>query len=193
MENRRLGNSNLEVSAQGLGCMSMSDFYGERNDSESVRTINHALDLGINLLDTSDMYGTGENEKLVGRAIRGRRNEVILSSKFGVVREPNSSYSEGSWLNGKPEYVKAACEASLLRLGVDHIDLYYLHRVDPNTPVEETVGAMADLVKEGKVRYLGLSEASVEQLHRAHAIHPITALQTEYSLWTRNKIGRAHV
>lgn len=186
MENRRLGNSNLEVSAQGLGCMSMSDFYGERNDSESVRTINHALDLGINLLDTSDMYGTGENEKLVGRAIRGRRNEVILSSKFGVVREPNSSYSEGSWLNGRPEYVKAACEASLLRLGVDHIDLYYLHRVDPNTPVEETVGAMADLVKEGKVRYLGLSEASAEQLHKAHAIHPITALQTEYSLWTRD-------
>lgn len=182
MEKRALGSSGLKVSAMGLGCMTMSDFYGsDRDEQESIRTIHRALDLGVNFLDTSDLYGNGENEKLVGKAIKDRRDEVVLATKFGVVREG------GYWgYNGSPRYVKAAAEASLRRLGVDHIDLYYLHRIDPYTPIEETVGAMADLVREGKVRYIGLSEAPAHLIRRAHAVHPITAVQTEYSLWSRD-------
>lgn len=182
MEKRALGSSGLKVSAMGLGCMTMSDFYGsDRDEQESIRTIHRALDLGVNFLDTSDLYGNGENEKLVGKAIKDRRDEVVLATKFGVVREG------GYWgYNGSPRYVKAAAEASLRRLGVDHIDLYYLHRIDPYTPIEETVGAMADLVREGKVRYIGLSEAPAQLIRRAHAVHPITAVQTEYSLWSRD-------
>jgi aryl-alcohol dehydrogenase-like predicted oxidoreductase len=182
MEKRALGSSGLEVSAMGLGCMTMSDFYGsDRDEQESIRTIHRALDLGVDFLDTSDLYGNGENEKLVGKAIKDRRHEVVLATKFGVVREG------GFWgYNGSPRYVKAAAEASLRRLGVDHIDLYYLHRIDPYTPIEETVGAMADLVREGKVRYIGLSEAPAQLIRRAHAVHPITAVQTEYSLWSRD-------
>ncbi len=182
MEKRALGSSGLKVSAMGLGCMTMSDFYGsDRDEQESIRTIHRALDLGVNFLDTSDLYGNGENEKLVGKAIKDRRDEVVLATKFGVVREG------GYWgYNGSPRYVKAAAEASLRRLGVDHIDLYYLHRIDPFTPIEETVGAMAELVKEGKVRYIGLSEAPAHLIRRAHAVHPITAVQTEYSLWSRD-------
>jgi len=182
MEKRALGSSGLKVSAMGLGCMTMSDFYGsDRDEQESIRTIHRALDLGVNFLDTSDLYGNGENEKLVGKAIKDRRDEVVLATKFGVVREG------GYWgYNGSPRYVKAAAEASLRRLGVDHIDLYYLHRIDPFTPIEETVGAMAELVKEGKVRYIGLSEAPAQLIRRAHAVHPITAVQTEYSLWSRD-------
>ncbi|MFL0557757.1 aldo/keto reductase [Paenibacillus barengoltzii] len=182
MEKRALGSSGLKVSAMGLGCMTMSDFYGsDRDEQESIRTIHRALDLGVNFLDTSDLYGNGENEKLVGKAIKDRRDEVVLATKFGVVREG------GYWgYNGNPRYVKAAAEASLRRLGVDHIDLYYLHRIDPFTPIEETVGAMAELVKEGKVRYIGLSEAPAHLIRRAHAVHPITAVQTEYSLWSRD-------
>lgn len=183
MESRRLGKSGPTVSALGLGCMGMSEFYGARDNTESVATLHRALDLGINFLDTADIYGLGHNEELVGKAIRDRRGEVILATKFGIVRG-----SDGSWkgVNGKPGYVRTACEASLRRLGVDVIDLYYQHRVDPETPVEETVGAMAALVREGKVRFLGLSEAAPATIRRAHAIHPIAALQSEYSLWTRD-------
>ena len=183
MERRHLGSHGLVVSAMGLGCMGMSEFYGGHDDAESVATIHRAIDLGITFLDTSDSYGPKTNEQLVGRAVRDRRDHVAIATKFGFVRRP-----DGSWagVSGRSEYVRQACDASLARLGVDHIDLYYQHRVDPSVPIEETVGAMAELVRAGKVHYLGLSEAAPATIRRAHATHPISALQTEYSLWSRD-------
>jgi aryl-alcohol dehydrogenase-like predicted oxidoreductase len=183
MRKRHLGSQGLEVSEIGLGCMGMSEFYGARDDAQSIDTIHRALDRGVTFLDTADVYGPFTNEHLVGRAIRDRRDHVIVATKFGNERRP-----DGSWIgiNGRPEYVRAACDASLKRLGIDTIDLYYQHRVDANTPIEETVGAMADLVRDGKVRYLGLSEAAAKTIRRAHKVFPISALQTEYSLWTRD-------
>jgi aryl-alcohol dehydrogenase-like predicted oxidoreductase len=183
MKQRKLGNQGLVVSAIGLGCMGMSEFYGNRDDQESIATIHRALDLGVTLLDTADVYGPFTNEELVSRAVKNRRKEVVLATKFGIVRTADLTTRS---VNGRPEYVRSACEGSLRRLGVDVIDLYYQHRVDPNTPIEETVGAMAELAREGKVRFLGLSEAGPQTIRRAHAVHPITALQTEYSLWSRD-------
>jgi aryl-alcohol dehydrogenase-like predicted oxidoreductase len=183
MQTTDLGSQGLRVGLQGLGCMGMSEFYGAGDDVESIATIHRALDLGVTLLDTADMYGPFTNEQLVGRAIADRREGVIVATKFGNVRDPDNPANRS--INGRPEYVRSACDASLRRLGLDHIDLYYQHRVDRNTPIEETVGAMAELVTAGKVRYLGLSEAAPETIRRAHAVHPISALQTEYSIWSR--------
>src|SRR5690349_8730300 len=187
MQTRTLGNRSAapRVSALGLGCMGMSAFYGAHDDAESIATIHHALERGLNLLDTADMYGPHTNELLVGKALKGRREQAFVATKFGIMLDPNDAQARG--VNGRPEYVHAACDASLKRLGIDTIDLYYQHRVDPQVPIEETVGAMAELVSAGKVRYLGLSEASVATLERAHKVHPISALQSEYSLWSRDQ------
>jgi aryl-alcohol dehydrogenase-like predicted oxidoreductase len=184
MEAIALGTQGLTVSRQGLGCMGMSDFYGPRDDVESTATIHRALELGVTFFDTADMYGPYTNEVLVGKALAGHRDEAVIATKFGIVRDPDDPSRRG--VNGRPEYVRSSCDGSLSRLGVDHIDLYYQHRVDPDTPIEETVGAMAELVAQGKVRYIGLSEAAPATLRRAHAVHPISALQTEYSLWSRD-------
>ena len=184
IETIALGTQGLLVSRQGLGCMGMSDFYGPGNDEESTATIHRALELGVTFFDTSDMYGPHTNEVLLGKALAGRRDEAVIATKFGIVRDPDDPTKRG--INGRPEYVHQACDGSLQRLGVDHIDLYYQHRVDPDTPIEETIGAMAELVTEGKVRFLGLSEAAPATIRRAHAVHPISALQTEYSVWSRD-------
>ncbi|UCF30805.1 MAG: aldo/keto reductase [bacterium] len=187
MKQRSLGNQGLAVSAMGLGCMGMSEFYGKSDEAESIATIHRGLDLGVNFLDTSDMYGLGRNEKLVGRAVKGMRDRFVIATKFAVLRGEDGSFVG---VSGKPEYVRSACEGSLRRLGVDTIDLYYQHRVDPEVPIEDTVGAMSELVSEGKVRYLGMSEAGSDTLRRACAVHPISALQTEYSLWSRGPEDR---